>query len=384
MRPRRTPPCRARSSPTRTHPEPEVTQAPEEPEEPSHLPPTLAAVIHSPFAIGFLGGAGVLAAWWLGSIVTHVAHILFLVVVAMFLAAGLNPLVEALERHRIRRNLAVVVVITLVVATLAMFLLAVVPVLAEQVGLIATTTPDWIRGLQHNDKIQEFDRHYHLLQRIQESVTTGNWAQRLFGGMIGLGLKLLSVMGNIFVVTVLTLYFLATMKPTKEALYRLVPGSRRERVTDLCDRMLQGVGGYVAGAFVVAVAAGLSTLVFLWAAGMGKYAVALALLVALLDVVPMIGATLGAIAASAIGFATDWQTGVACVVFFLVYQQIENYLIYPRVMKKSVDVPGAVTVIAALIGASLLGVVGAVIAVPTAAAILLLIREVWVPKQETR
>ena len=118
--------------------------------------------------------------------------------------------------------------------------------------------------------------------------------------------------------------------------------------------------------------------------GLGKYAVALAFVVALLDVIPMIGATIGAVIVSAIGFATDVRIGLACVIFYVIYQQLENYVIYPRVMSKSVDVPGAVTVIAALVGAALLGVVGALLAIPTAAAILMLTREVFIRRQDAR
>ena len=109
---------------------------------------------------------------------------------------------------------------------------------------------------------------------------------------------------------------------------------------------------------------------------------ALALVVAILDVIPMIGATLGAVIVSAIGLATDLKVGIACIIFYIVYQQVENYLIYPRVMSRSVDIPGAMTVIAALVGACLLGVVGALLAIPTAAAIMLLVREVFIRKQD--
>ena len=120
---------------------------------------------------------------------------------------------------------------------------------------------------------------------------------------------------------------------------------------------------------------------FLLVVGLAEYAVALAAVVALLDFIPMIGATLGAVVVSAIGFATDLKIGIACVIFFLIYQQVENYVLYPRVMQRSVNVPGSVTVIAALVGAGLLGVVGALLAIPTAAAVLLLVREVWTPRQ---
>ena len=150
------------------------------------------------------------------------------------------------------------------------------------------------------------------------------------------------------------------------------------------DRVIHNVGGYVSGAFVVAMCAGITSLVFLFVVGLGEYAVALAFVVALLDVIPMIGATLGAIIVTSIGFATDIKIGIACAIFYIIYQQIENYVIYPRVMGKTVDVPGSVIVIAALIGAALLGIVGALLAIPTAAAVLLIMREVVVKRQDAR
>jgi predicted PurR-regulated permease PerM len=194
----------------------------------------------------------------------------------------------------------------------------------------------------------------------------------------------LGVLANTFLIIVLTLYFLSSLEKTKTALYSLAPASRRERVRKLGDRVIESVGGYVAGAFVVALCAGVSSLIFLLVVGMGEYAVALAFVVALLDVIPMIGATIGAVIVSAIGFATDWKIGVACVIFYLVYQQLENYVLYPRVMSRSVDVPGAVTGIAARVGAAQLGVVGALLAIPTAAAILLITREVFIRRQDAR
>ena len=195
---------------------------------------------------------------------------------------------------------------------------------------------------------------------------------------------MLGALFNGFIVIVLTLYFLASLKTTKAALYHLAPASRRDRVSRLGDRVVRSVGGYVSGAFIVAMCAGISSLIFLFVVGLSQYAVALAFVVALLDVIPMIGATIGAVIVTAIAFADDLKIGIACAIFYIVYQQVENYVIYPRVMSKSVDVPGAVTVIAALIGAALLGVVGALLAIPTAASILMLTREVWVRRQDQR
>jgi len=206
----------------------------------------------------------------------------------------------------------------------------------------------------------------------------------VFGGVLGVGLKILGFMANAFVVIVMMLYFLATLPRVKTTLFRFAPASRRDRVTKLGNEILEGIGAYVSGAFVVALCAGVSSLVFLFIVGLGQYAVALALVVALLDVIPMIGATIGAVIVCAIGFATDVQTGLALVIFYLVYQQLENYVIYPRVMSHTVDLPGLLTVIAALVGASLLGVVGALLAIPTAAALVLLSREIVIRRQDAR
>jgi len=338
----------------------------------------------SPFMWGLLGGFGALLAWWLGGLVLQIGSVLILIVVAMFLAVGLNPLVEYFMRHGVKRSWSVLIVIVGVLVAIALFLLAIAPIVSDQIQAITRNAPGWLDELQHNQQIRDLDAKYDVIDKIKNYIENGDLAKQVFGGVLGFGLALLSFFGNTFVVVVLTLYFLASLPTIKRGMYDLAPASRRARVSYLGDRILLSVGGYVSGAFVVAMCAGLSTLVFLLAVGLGEYAVALALVVALLDVIPMIGATLGAIIVCAIGFATDTTTGIACVVFYVLYQQFENYVIYPRVMSRSVDIPGAMTVIAALIGASLLGVVGALLAIPTAAAVLLLIREVLLPRQQAR
>ncbi len=339
---------------------------------------------HSPFVWGFFGGLGFFLAWWLGGVVTSIGSTLILVVVALFLAAGLNPAVEFFERHGMRRPYAVLTVIVAALAALGLFLVAIVPVISDQVQSITDNAPHWLDSLQQNSRVQKLDAEYDVIDKVKSYVSDGNYATTLFGGVLGIGLAVLSALANAFIVIVLTLYFLASLDKTKKALYQLAPASRRERVGLLGDRVLRGVGGYVSGAFIVAMCAGISSLVFLFIVGLGQYAVALAFVVALLDVIPMIGATIGAVVVTAIGFAEDPKIGIACIVFYVIYQQLENYVIYPRVMSRSVDVPGAVTVIAALVGAALLGVVGALLAIPTAAAILMLSREVVVRRQDAR
>lgn len=339
---------------------------------------------HSPFVVGFFGGLGLLTAYWLFQQVVHVGNIVMMVVVAMFLAAGLNPLTEWFERRGLRRSWAVLAVIVLVLAGIAGFVAAIVPVISEQVAALTRNAPGWLDMLLENERIQELNEDYDIVDKAKDYIADGDFAGKAFGGVLGFGLAVVNALFNAFVITVLTLYFLASLNTTKGALYQLAPASRRDRVTKLGDEVLRGIGGYVSGAFVVAVCASLCSLVFLPIVGLGDYAVALSFVVGLLSLIPMVGATIALVIVSAIGLTVSVGVGIACVVYYTAYQQVENYLIYPRVMQRSVDVPGSVTVVAALFGGALFGVVGALMAVPTAAAILLLTREVVIRRQDQR
>ena len=339
---------------------------------------------HSPFYLGFFGALGVLAAMFLAGVVSAASSVLVLIVVAIFLAVGLDPVVRALMRRGLRRSLAVAAVMAAVVLALAMFVVALAPVIADQVTAIVDATPEIVQRLRETSWIRELDERFDILNRISDQVQQSGFGSQLAGGVLGFGLAVLNAVANVFIVFILTLYFLASLPKATASAYRLVPASRRRRVTTLGNEILRGVGGYVSGAFVVASIAGISSLIFLFIVGLGQYAVALALVVALLDFIPLIGATIAAVVVTAIGFAADPTIGLASAIFFLIYQQAENYVIYPRVMSNAVDIPGAVTVIAALIGGTLLGVVGALLAIPTAAALLLLMREVVIRRQDAR
>ncbi|MEQ6900139.1 AI-2E family transporter [Nocardioides sp. YIM 152588] len=338
----------------------------------------------SPFFIGFTGGAGALLAFALFTALLSISSVVLLIVVSFFLAAGLNPSVEFLERRGLKRSWACGAVTVAALALVALFLVAIVPVITDQVAALTQNVPTWLDQLNRNERIQALNDEYDLIDKAESFVTDGDFISTLFGGALGFGLKIVSALFNGFVIVILTLYFLASLKTTTGALYQLAPASRRERVSKLGDKVIHNIGGYVSGAFVVATTAGLSSLVFLWFTEVREYAVALAFVIAVLDVIPMIGATLGAVVVTAIAFATDVRSGIACAIFFLIYQQVENYIVYPRVMSKSVDLPGAVIVIAALVGAALLGVVGALLAIPAAAAVVLVLREVVVRRQDLR
>lgn len=336
----------------------------------------------SPFLIGFTGALGVLVALALTRALAAASSVLVLIVVSMFLAVGLNPSVVGLQRRGMRRGFAVATVFILLLLLFVVFGLSVAPPLAEQVASFGANLPDYLQQLQQNPTVSELNERYGLIERAQAYIRSGDLAEQAFGGIVGVGRIIFGATFSALTVLILTLYFLSSLPSITAGAYSLVPKSRRTRVQLLGDETLGRVGGYVSGAGIVASCAGISTFVFLEIIGLREYALALALLVALFDLIPMIGATLGAAVVTVVGLVDSLAMGAACLIFFVIYQQLENYVIYPRVMKRSVDVPPALTVIAALLGGALLGVVGALLAIPTAASLLLIIREVVVPRQE--
>jgi predicted PurR-regulated permease PerM len=336
---------------------------------------------HSPFYIGFFGALGALVAITLVEAIRATSGILVLIVVSFFLAVGLDPLVRVLTRRGLRRGIAVAIVALGLLGALAIFVVSLVPVVSDQIQALIDNVPEWIDEARRNKTLLDLDEKYDIFDRVESTLTSSDLANQAFGGALGVGAFVVNALFNAFVIFILTLYFLVSLPMIRNSFLQLAPESRRERVAHLTDAVLDQTGGYVIGAVGIATCAAISTAIFLTIAGLGDYAIALALVVGLLDFIPLIGATIGAVIVSIIGFATSLGIGIACIIFFLVYQQIENYLVYPRIMSRSMSVPAVVTIVAALLGGSLLGVPGALLAIPVAAAVLFLIREVVIPRQ---
>lgn len=336
----------------------------------------------SPFRVAFTGALGVAVAYALVQAVVAVRGMLVLLLIAAFLAIGLNPAVVAMERRGIRRGLAVGVVLFAVLVFFTGFGLAVVPPVVDQVDRFLENAPGYLEELRDDQTIADFDDRYGLLDRLQSLVDSPQEVgARLFGGVLGVGRVVFSAFFSTLTVLIVTLYFLANLPGMKARAYRLVPRSRRARVGLLTDEILARVGGYVAGAAAIAAIAGLSTFVLLTLLDI-EFALALSMVVGLTAVVPLVGATIGAVVVVTVALFTSVEAAVICAVFYLVYQQVENYVLYPRVMKRSVDVSPAATVVAVLIGGSLLGVLGALLAIPLAAALQLVLAEVVEPRQD--
>ncbi|MGN9838551.1 AI-2E family transporter [Nonomuraea sp. H19] len=332
-----------------------------------------------PFLFGLVGGLGVLTAIAIAQMVVKSLSTIILVVVAMFLAVGLNPAVEALQRRGLARRGAISIVFAGVIVAFVLFGLAVVPPVGQQLSEFVAAVPGYLEALSNHPTVRELDANYQIIPKLTTFVT-GTLGPSLASGIMGAGLVVLDGVFTTVTLLVLMLYFLGSLHTIKDYLLKLVPATRRTRTSAISEQILTGIGGYVAGNVLISVIAGVLTWIFLSVAGV-RYALALALVVALTDLIPLVGATIGAVLVTSVALLQSVPAGIACAIFFLIYQQVENYLIYPRVMKRSVDVTPAVTVIAALFGGALLGIVGALLAIPVAAAIALIIREVVIPRQ---
>jgi predicted PurR-regulated permease PerM len=336
----------------------------------------------NPFLLGFLFGLGVIVAYALFLGVRNATSMLVLLFIALFLAIGLNPAVTRLRRWGLPRGAAVAVVALSVVGLLAGGLVALIPPLVTQTTELINNAPQVVEGLRRSETVNELVQRYDIASRVQGAVNAGTVTNAL-GGVVGGARLLFGTIFNIVTVLVLTIYFMASFDRIKATGYRLVPASRRERVTLLTDEILSKVGAYMVGALAIAVLAGASTFALALVLGLA-FPFALAVVVAICDLIPQIGATLGAVIVSLVGLASSFTDGIVCLVFFLIYQQIENYLIYPRVMRRSVRVSDVAALVAALLGVGLFGVIGALVAIPMVAAVQLILREVAFPSLDER
>lgn len=380
------PPSAPTSTPAPVGPASEATPAAE---PPFGTNPTYGVVgrplnRHSPFYIGFFGATGALLAIGLWQMVGRLSTTLTLLIVSMFLALALNPIVDALVDRGVRRAGSVAVVFTglLVVFVLIGFL--VIPPVVVQGTELAQQTPKYIEDLLGSSWVLELDKSYDVIDKVRDEVqarmTDQQFLEGVLGGILGAGRAVLNGVFQVFTVLVLTLYFLASLPRVKNAAYAMVPATRRPRVESLSEEIMRRTGSYAIGQVVIATLNALLSYVMMRIVGI-PYAAVLAVTVGLLGLIPMIGATLGAAVVCVVAFFDEPKKALIALVYYLVYQQLENYVVAPRVMQHTVSVPGPVTIVAALAGAALLGVLGALLAIPVAAGLLLLYEEVLVPRQ---
>jgi predicted PurR-regulated permease PerM len=333
----------------------------------------------SPFWIGLNAGLGVGVAVALAWSIVSAREILLLIGLALFIAIGLEPVVAFLHRHSVRRGFAVLIVALSALGVLAGLLAAAIPPLVSEVNDLVKLAPHYLQDLNNRSSfLGHLNKHYHLVSHLKSALTHGG-VSSVASGVLGAGKLVVGAVGAVLIVIILTIYFLADMPRVTKTVYRLVPHSRRARGGMLIDEMFARVGGYVLGNAITSVIAGVGTLIWLEIFSV-PYPILLSVFVAFMDLIPIVGSTVAGIVVSLVALTVSWPVALATAIFYVVYRNLEDYLITPRVMNRTVKVSGLVTVIAVIIGGALLGVIGALIAIPIAAAIKLVLEEITFPR----
>jgi predicted PurR-regulated permease PerM len=328
----------------------------------------------SPFFIGMAAAAGVAVTYGLAELIIRARGVLILIGLALFIAVGLEPLVGWLTRRRVPRWVAVIMILLAAAAIGAAFIAAAIPPLSAQVAALAKHLPGYLHALQnHNSELGKLNTKFHVQKDLTNLVRTKGIA--LIGGVLGAGKLVLSAAGSVLVVAVLTIYFLAGMPRIKLFAYRLAPHSRRTRVILIGDEIFAKIGGFLLGNLLTSAVAGMGTYIWMLIFGI-PYPILLALLVALLDLIPVIGSTIGGVIVTLVALTVSVPIAIGTAGFYIVYRLAEDYLLVPRVMGRTVQIPGVISILAVLVGGALMGIIGALVAIPAAAAVRLLLNEI--------
>lgn len=342
------------------------------------------------FRIGLFGGLGVLVALVLGGLVVELSTVLTYVFVAMFFALGLDPLVSWLERKRIPRALAITIVFAVVVLGFAGLLLYIIPILVEQLTLFVTDAPrivtdiasqQWVLDLE--DQLRGVIDVDELIATVQTFIGDPQNLLSLGGGLLAVGTGIASGVTGAIIVLILTLYFLASLRSMKSVAYRFAPASHRAKAREVGEEITGAVGRYVVGQVTLAGVNGVLTFILLVSIG-GPVPALLACVAFLGSLIPLVGTISGAAIISLACLLASPLTALVAAIYYLVYMQVEAYLLSPRIMARAVSVPGAVVVIAAVAGGTIAGVLGALVAIPVAASIIIVVQKVVFPRQDAK
>lgn len=346
--------------------------------------------IRNPFQLGFIATLGVLLAILAGFLLTQLTTVLMYVVGALFIALGLEPIVGWLSRKGMKRGLAISLVYVALLGIIAGVMAFVIPTIVQQITQAVRGAPSMVIDISRSEwfhvlstRMREFVDLDSLLKSGQDFASDpGNWAQ-LAGGVWQAGLGVANGVTATIIVLILSLYFLSSMSSMKRAFYQLMPLSSRMRVMDITEQVTGSVGRYVSGQVVIALTNSLLGFIMMTIVGV-PFAAVVAVAIFCLALIPLVGALIGTALATTVALFDSPLAALIVLIYYLVYMQIEAYVITPRVMSRAVSVPGAFVVIGALVGGTLLGLLGALIAIPVTASIILIVKQVWIPRQESR
>ncbi len=307
-----------------------------------------------------------------------VRDILVLALVALFIAVSLDPAVRWLVRHHVKRPFAVTLILLIAVGAVTAVIWIVIPPLVREATELTQNLPRYVSDLDaRSETFRELSRRYGVDQHLND--VAKDLPARISTSALDFFRRFLGVLASSLLVLVLSIYFMADLPRIRRAIPKLAPDAYRERTRVIVNVVVDKVGSYMIGGILVSTGAAIVAYVGLTVLKVPG-ALPLALLVFLFAFIPLIGATLASVVCIAVaGIAEGWKAALFTAILFIVYQQLENYLIAPRVMQKTVNLPAVGVLLAGLLGGTLLGLVGALMAIPIAAAIKAVMTEVRTP-----
>lgn len=350
--------------------------------------------LHNPFRTALVATLGVGVGILLITSVQSLSTVLLYVGTALFLSLGLDPIVSWLERRRFPRWLAVLTAIMGVLGVFASIILIVVPVIIEQINQLVSQINTFLYRLSsenyYNDFLATMKEQFPNLDIEVVLTQVQNWAFRSLGTLpetiLNITMSTFTGLMGALIVLILTIYFTASTPSLKAAVYQLAPASRRARFIDLADQITDSVGYYVIGQVTLGAINGVLSVIFLSIIN-APFPAVLAVIAFFFSLIPLVGTLTGStviVLVCLLPSVGSPTIALTAAIWYFIYMQVEAYFVSPRIMSRAVSVPGAVVVIAALSGGALLGLLGALIAIPVAASILIIYRQVIIPRQNER
>jgi predicted PurR-regulated permease PerM len=306
-------------------------------------------------------------------------HVISWLLISVFLALALDPLVSWIERwSKLKRGPAIGVAYLIVALAIVAVGLTFVPKLVDEVNGFVQALPNYVHDLTHGrGRLGFLERKYHIVEKVREQVRQGG-ATRILGlsnTALAITKSVLTIIAAAVTIVFMTFFMLLEGRSWVERFYNLLPEQAQPRWRRMGHDIYRTVGGYVTGNLLISLIAGISITIVLLALGV-PYAVALGLLVAVLDLIPLAGATIAGIIVVGISFLHSVPAGIIVAVFFIVYQQLENHFLQPVIYGRTVQLTPLVVLVAVLIGAELAGILGALAAIPVAGSIQVVLRDI--------
>jgi predicted PurR-regulated permease PerM len=349
--------------------------------------------IQNPFRLGLLAGLGVLVAIVIGGAIGSLATIITYIGAAIFLALGLDPFVTWLEKRKVKRPIAILIALVAVLGIFAGLVLSIIPVLVKQItNVVELITKNVVPSVTNGTIVDDIAAALPwadkatvetLVTQVAGFFSDPDNIATISNGVLQAGIGVATGTFGAIIVVILMIYFVASLGSLKRGVYTLVPASKREGFIDLAEQITASVGRYVMGQIGLALCNGVLSFIVLTFIFQVENSALLAFIAFLGSLIPLVGTLSASVLitlATLLFEGAGWQL-IAVAIYYLVYMQVEAYVINPRIMARAVQVPGVVVVIAALVGGTLLGVLGALIAIPVAAAIQLIMKEVIIPRQ---